>query len=82
MTWEYRNNTLQNNTKYTIKKRDRKRECRTRLLEAEFSLEINNLTADDEGIYFCKMKCDFEEEKQGIKLRVHRKVTQFLYMYG
>lgn len=77
LTWEYGNNTLQNNTKYTIKKRDRKRECRNRLLEAEFSLEINNLTAGDEGMYFCKMTCDFEEEKQGIQLRVQRPVAQF-----
>ena len=58
LTWHYRNSTLQNNTKYVINEQ-KKYECKHRSLQAEFNLEISNVTDEDVGEYYCEMKCAF-----------------------
>ena len=58
LTWHHGNCTLQNNTKYVIKEQQ-KHECKHRSLQAEFILEISNVTNEDFGKYFCQMECAF-----------------------
>ncbi|XP_068670508.1 uncharacterized protein [Montipora foliosa] len=55
LTWYYGNKTLKNNTKYTIRKQNTN-EC-NRVVEAEFFLDIWNVTNADVGDYVCQMKC-------------------------
>ena len=47
-----------------------KNECVSRRLQAEYILDIANVTDEDVGEYFCQMYCaDFEElEKDAIEL--------------
>ena len=60
LTWHHGNHTVQNNTKYVIKEQV-KDECKGRLLQAEFVLEISNVTDEDVGEYFCEMYCKYDE---------------------
>ena len=55
LTWYHGNKTLKNNTKYTIRKQNTNK-C-TREVEAEFFLDIWNVTNADVGEYVCQMKC-------------------------
>ncbi|XP_068756331.1 uncharacterized protein [Montipora capricornis] len=55
LTWYHGNKTLKNNTKYTIRKQNTN-EC-NRVVEAEFFLDIWNVTNADVGEYVCQMKC-------------------------
>lgn len=56
LQWYYRNRTLQSGGKYMIREH-KYSECRRRLLQAEFILEIYNVTAHDAGEYLCQMEC-------------------------
>ena len=73
LSWHYisKNKTLQNSTKYTIRQHHIKNECERERLEAEFSLDIINVTHEDDGIYICQMFCPDEgdSEKGAIELR-------------
>ncbi|CAH3154139.1 unnamed protein product, partial [Porites lobata] len=70
LSWHYisKNKTLQNSTKYTIRQHHIKNECKGRL-ESEFSLDIINVTHEDDGIYICQMFCPGDSEKGAIELR-------------
>ncbi|XP_068756321.1 uncharacterized protein [Montipora capricornis] len=69
LTWHYGNKTLQNSTKYTIKQH-KKKECQRRLLDADSTLEISNVTIADAGQYYCQLSCGFvaKTDKDFIKL--------------
>ena len=73
LSWHYisKNKTLQNSTKYTIRQHHIKNECGGRRLEAEFSLDIINVTHEDDGIYICQMSCPYRPNpgKGAIELR-------------
>ena len=58
LTRHHGNRTLQNNAKYVIKEQ-LKDEYRHRSLQAEFILEISNVTDEDFGKQFCQMKYTF-----------------------
>ena len=59
LTWEFENETLQNNTiKYTIREHHVTNKCKRRRRRLLFSLEIINVTYKDDGKYFCQMSCD------------------------
>ena len=70
LTWHYRNRTLQNSTKYTIIVEHKNNNCERRLLKAESTLKIFNVTDEDAGEYFCQLKCSFliRVEKDSIAL--------------
>ena len=78
LTWHYKNGTLQNNTKYVINEQP-KYECKHRSLQAEFNLEIFNVTDDDVGKYYCGMKCAFPRliAKDTIVLLVSQPGTKY-----
>ncbi|XP_068737970.1 titin-like [Montipora capricornis] len=69
LTWYHGNEILENNTKYSIRKQNTN-ECKNRILEAQFFLEISNVTDADAGEYVCKMQCSVIERinKDFIKL--------------